>query len=124
MGPVGAGDAMKAVNNTLLAVNILALGEGLAALVKAGRSGPHRGRDAERLQRAIVRQRGAGPRAGAHRPWPRTFRLALLDKDVGIARAFLQELDVEGPMLDLAGRLLRQARTELGEEADYVEPSG
>ena len=36
MGPVGAGSAMKAVNNALLAVNILAVGEGLAALVKAG----------------------------------------------------------------------------------------
>ena len=36
VGPVGAGDAIKAVNNALLAVNILAVGEGLAALVKAG----------------------------------------------------------------------------------------
>ena len=36
VGPVGAGHAMKAVNNALLAVNILAVGEGLAALVKAG----------------------------------------------------------------------------------------
>jgi 3-hydroxyisobutyrate dehydrogenase len=36
MGPIGAGHAMKAINNALLAVNILALGEGLAALVKAG----------------------------------------------------------------------------------------
>src|SRR4029077_4480674 len=36
MGPVGSGHAMKAVNNALLAVNILAVGEGLAALVKAG----------------------------------------------------------------------------------------
>ena len=36
MGPLGSGDAMKAVNNTLLAMNILALGESLTALVKAG----------------------------------------------------------------------------------------
>jgi 3-hydroxyisobutyrate dehydrogenase len=35
-GPIGAADALKAVNNAFLAVNILALGEGLAALVKAG----------------------------------------------------------------------------------------
>src|SRR5207253_9670693 len=36
VGPVGAGDALKAVNNALLAANILAVGEGLVALVKAG----------------------------------------------------------------------------------------
>src|SRR5688500_4814176 len=35
-GPVGAGDALKAVNNALLAVHILSTGEGLAVLVKAG----------------------------------------------------------------------------------------
>ena len=36
MGPVGAGHAMKAVNNALLAVNIVAAAEGLVTLVKAG----------------------------------------------------------------------------------------
>jgi 3-hydroxyisobutyrate dehydrogenase len=35
-GPVGAGDALKAVNNTLLAVNIWSAAEGLAALARAG----------------------------------------------------------------------------------------
>ena len=38
--------------------------------------------------------------------WPRTFRLALLDKDVGIARGLLAETGVAGPVLDLAGELL------------------
>jgi len=36
LGPVGAGHAMKAVNNALLAVNLIAVGEALAALVKSG----------------------------------------------------------------------------------------
>ena len=53
--------------------------------------------------------------------WPRTFRLALLDKDVGIAREYLAEMGVSGPLIDLAGRLFSQARAELGEEADYLE---
>jgi 3-hydroxyisobutyrate dehydrogenase len=53
--------------------------------------------------------------------WPRTFRLALLDKDVGIARDFLAESGVAGPIIDLAGRLFSKARAELGEEADYLE---
>ena len=54
--------------------------------------------------------------------WPVTFRLALLAKDVGIARAVLRESGVEGPLLDQAGELMDRARAALGEEADYLEP--
>src|SRR5690606_29567112 len=36
LGNVGAGHAMKAVNNALLAVNILTFGEGFAGLARAG----------------------------------------------------------------------------------------
>ena len=121
LGPVGAGHAMKAVNNALLAVNLIAVGEALAALVKAGVSArtavevlnASSGRSF--VSEALVPERVL---TGA---WPRTFRLALLDKDVGIARTFLHEAGVEGPMLELAGQLLSQARAELGEAADHVE---
>ena len=121
LGPVGAGHAMKAVNNALLAVNLLAVGEGLAALVKAGVSA----RTAVDVLnassgRSFVSETLVPERVLTGR-WPRTFRLALLDKDVGIARAFLRESGVEGPMLELAGRLLAEARAELGDEADHVE---
>jgi 3-hydroxyisobutyrate dehydrogenase len=121
LGPVGAGHAMKAVNNALLAVNILAVGEGLAALVKAGV--PAR-TALEVLNassgRSFVSESLVPERVLTGR-WPRTFRLALLDKDVGIARTFLRETGVDGPVLDLAGQLMGQARTELGEAADHVE---
>lgn len=121
LGPVGAGHAMKAVNNALLAVNLIALGEGLSALVKAGVPA-----------RAAVDVLNASsgrsfvsetlvPERVLTGSWPQTFRLALLDKDVAIAAAFLKEAGVEGPLLDLAGRLLAGARAELGETADYVE---
>ena len=53
--------------------------------------------------------------------WPRTFRLALLAKDVGIARELLRDTGVDGPLLDLAGRLFDAARAELGSDADYLE---
>jgi len=121
LGPVGAGHAMKAVNNALLAVNLIAVGEALAALVKSGvlaRTAVEvlnasSGRSF--VSEALVPERVLTGR------WPRTFRLALLDKDVGIARTFLHEAGVEGPMLELAGQLLSQARAELGEAADHVE---
>jgi 3-hydroxyisobutyrate dehydrogenase len=99
LGPVGAGHAMKAVNNALLAVNLIALGEALSALVKAG----VRARTAVEVLnassgRSFVSEALVPERVLTGR-WPRTFRLALLDKDVGIARAFLHDVGVEGPML-------------------------
>ena len=122
VGPVGAGDALKAVNNALLAVNILALGEGLVALVKAG--------VAPRTALGVVNASSGRsfvsevlvPERVLTGAWPRTFRLALLDKDVAIATDLLAETGVAGPMLGLARSRLDAARDELGEEADYLDP--
>jgi 3-hydroxyisobutyrate dehydrogenase len=121
VGPVGAGHALKAVNNALLAVNILAIGEALATLVKAGV--PARiALDVINVSsgRSFVSETLVPERVltGA---WPRTFRLALLDKDVGIARALLRETGVAGPVIELAGELFGRARAALGESADYLE---
>ena len=121
MGPVGAGDAMKAVNNALLGVNIQAFGEGFAALVKAGVDprlaletlNASSGRSF--VSEALVPERVL---TGA---WPRTFRLALLDKDVGIALGVAGEADVETPVLSAARAALQAARAALGEDADYLE---
>lgn len=122
VGPVGAGDALKAVNNALLAVNILAVGEGLVALVKAG--------VAPRIALDVINASSGRsfvsevlvPERVLTRAWPRTFRLALLDKDVGIATELAAETEVDGPMLALAHRLLGAARRELGNGADYLDP--
>ncbi|MGE0352592.1 MAG: NAD(P)-dependent oxidoreductase [Gemmatimonadales bacterium] len=121
LGPVGAGDAMKAVNNALLAVNILAVGEGIAALVKAGVPA------AKALEvlnassgRSFVSERLV-PERVLTGLWPRTFRLALLEKDAGIACDLLKQLEVEGPVLDLAHDRFVAARAALGDEADYLE---
>jgi 3-hydroxyisobutyrate dehydrogenase len=121
VGPVGAGHAMKAVNNALLAVNILAVGEGLAVLAKAGVA-PRVAVDVlnQSSGRSFVSQ-SLVPERVLTGQWPRTFRLALLDKDVGIARELLRETEVEAPVLDLAGELLSRARAALGEAADYLE---
>jgi 3-hydroxyisobutyrate dehydrogenase-like beta-hydroxyacid dehydrogenase len=53
--------------------------------------------------------------------WPRTFRLALLDKDVGIALSVARETGVDTPVLGAARDALHRARTLLGEDADYLE---
>jgi 3-hydroxyisobutyrate dehydrogenase len=120
-GPVGSGDALKAVNNALLAVHILSTAEGLAVLVKAGvdpkvaleviNASSGRSNSSENLipQRVLTRA------------FPRTFRLALLDKDIGIASVLAEDLDARTPLISLAAKRFHEAREMLGEEADHVE---
>jgi 3-hydroxyisobutyrate dehydrogenase len=120
-GPVGAGDALKAVNNALLAVHILSAAEGLAILVRAGvdprtaleviNASSGRSNSSENLipQRVLTRA------------FPRTFRLALLEKDIGIAAVMAEDLDVSTPLISLTAERFHEAREKLGEQADHVE---
>ncbi|NUQ21511.1 MAG: NAD(P)-dependent oxidoreductase [Gemmatimonadaceae bacterium] len=120
-GDVGAGDAIKAVNNALLAVHIWATAEGLAALAKSGV-------DPKIALDVINASSGRSntsmnlfPERVMSRAFPRTFRLALLDKDVGIAANVAREQKIASPLLQLTAELFRLAHGELGEEADHVE---
>jgi len=121
VGPVGAGDALKAINNALLAVNIVAAGEGLAALVKLGVKG-------DTALEVINSATGYSnvsinliPERVLTRAWPRTFRLALLDKDLGVALKMLQDTGVPHDAIGVAKEAFGRAREALGEEADHVE---
>jgi 3-hydroxyisobutyrate dehydrogenase len=120
-GDIGAGDAVKAMNQALLAIHIWSAGEALAALAKLGvdtkvaldviNGSSGRSNSSENLftERVIGRK------------FPRTFKLALLDKDVGIAAQIAQQVHLDAPFVELAARLFREAHHELGEEADHVE---
>src|SRR6478672_5054299 len=120
-GRVGAGDALKAVNNALLAVHILSAAEGLAVLVKAGvdpkvaleviNASSGRSNSSENLipQRVLTRA------------FPRTFRLALLEKDIGIAAVMAEDLGARTPLISLTAKRFHEAREKLGERADHVE---
>ena len=119
-GPVGAGDALKAVNNALLAVHIWSAAEGLAALAKIGVN-PSVALDV--INASSGRSNASEnliPQRVLTRAFPRTFRLALLEKDVAIAADFLREQRVASPVLQQIAELFRLARVELGEEADHV----
>lgn len=120
-GPVGSGHALKAVNQAMLAVHIWSLGEGLAALARAGVK-PAVALDVINASsgRSNTSQ-NLFPQRVLTRAFPRTFRLALLDKDVAIAARVLREQKVPSPMIQLAAELMSMAHRELGEEADHVE---
>jgi len=120
-GDVGAGDAVKAVNNAFLAIHVMATAEGLAALVKAG---------VEPAVALDVINASSGrsntsmnlfPERVLTRTFPKTFRLALLEKDIGIAAELARQQRVPAPILQLTADLFRVARGELGETADHVE---
>jgi len=120
-GPVGSGHAVKAVSNALLAVHVLSTAEALAALTRLGVSAAV----ALDVINASAGRSNASqnlfPERVLTRAFPRTFRLALLDKDIGIATKLASEAGTPIPLIDLAARLIHEARVELGEEADHVE---
>ncbi|MBI3568568.1 MAG: NAD(P)-dependent oxidoreductase [Gemmatimonadetes bacterium] len=120
-GPVGSAHALKAVNNAMLAVHIWSLAEGMAALTKAGVK-PSVALDVINASsgRSNTSMNLFGQRA-LTRAWPRTFRLALLDKDIGIAAQVAREQKVPSPLIQLTAELFAAAHRELGEEADHVE---
>lgn len=122
LGPVGAGHAMKAVNNALLAVNILALAEGLTTLTKAGIA-PRQAVEVLNASsgRSFVSE-ALVPERVLTGSWPRLFRLALLEKDIGIAHDLAAELRIADPVLAHARELYRMHRATLGEVADYLDP--
>ena len=120
-GPVGAGDAVKAMNQALLALTIWGTGEALVALSKLGVS-------AQVALEVINASSGRSnasmnlfPERVLGRRFPRTFRLALLDKDARIAAQIARDERVPAPLTQLAADLCSLARKQLGEEADHVE---
>jgi 3-hydroxyisobutyrate dehydrogenase len=120
-GDIGAGDALKAVNNAMLAVHILSTAEGLATLKKMGV-------DPKVALDVINTSSGRSntsmnlfPERVLSRAFPRTFRLALLEKDIGIAAQVARDNKVPAPVTQLAADLFTLARGELGELADHVE---
>lgn len=120
-GAIGAGDALKAVNNALLAVHIWSAAEGLALLAKEGVSATV----ALDVINASSGRSNASmnlfPERVLTRAFPRTFKLALLDKDVGIAAGVASADAIPAPMLQLTSALWKAAHNALGDVADHVE---
>jgi 3-hydroxyisobutyrate dehydrogenase len=120
-GGVGTGDLVKAMNQALLAIHIWSAGEALAAAVKGGVS-PVIALDV--INASSGRSNASMnlfPERVLTRAFPRTFRLALLDKDVNIAADVARQEQVPAPFFELAAGLFKSAHKELGEEADHVE---
>jgi 3-hydroxyisobutyrate dehydrogenase len=121
VGPLGAGHAVKALNNYLGAAGTLA---GFEALLVAQRFGL----DPQPMLEAI--NASTGRNSTTERKIPQQvltgafasgFRLSLMAKDVGIAAALARDLGVEAPYLRTTLRLWRAAQRALAASADHTE---
>ncbi len=119
VGPSGAGMAVKAGNQALLGVNILALSEVLLGLEKQGVSSRaaldviNASSGRSNVSQNLFPERVLG------RAFPNTFALALMTKDVRIAAQSLREQGVPAPVIALTENLLEIALRQLG-DVDHV----
>lgn len=121
VGPLGAGHAVKALNNYLGAAGTIA---GFEALLVARAYGL----DPNALIEAI--NASTGKNSTTERKIPQQvltgafasgFKLSLMTKDVGIAAGLARDLGVRAPYLSETLRLWREAQKRLPEEADHTE---
>lgn len=120
-GPVASGHALKALNNLLSATHLLVTSEALHV-------GTRFGMDPEVMLEAI---NGASGRSGStENKWPNFvvpqtydsgFSLALMLKDMKIARELAADVGLDTPLADRAVELWEQAAGELPQDADHTE---
>lgn len=120
VGDVGAGHAVKAINNMLLAINLLAGAEGLATLVKQGVD-PAVALEVINVStgRSFVTEVHF-PERVLTRAFPPTFSLGLLAKDARIAVSIAREAYVPTPLMQLATEMFEMAKQQIGADVDHT----
>lgn len=120
VGNVGAGHAVKAVNNMLLAINLLAGAEGLATLMKQGVD-PATALEVINVStgRSFVTEVHF-PERVLTRAFPPTFSLGLLAKDARIAVSIAREAYVPTPLMQLAAEMFEMAKQQIGADVDHT----
>lgn len=120
-GPLGAGHAIKALNNYVSSA-------GLAATCEAVLIARAFGLDAGVMTDIINASTGWNnttqnklKRFILSEAFDAGFALNLMDKDVGMARDLARSLKVEAPTLEKVSALLHAASQELGPPADHTE---
>jgi 3-hydroxyisobutyrate dehydrogenase-like beta-hydroxyacid dehydrogenase len=121
LGPLGAGHAMKCLNNLVTALNFLAVSEGLAI-------GKRYGLDPSAMVDVLDRSTGMSWISQTHirqrvisRSFDDPFKLALMLKDIGIAMQLARSEDVPAPLSALGQELWRAAGQGAAPEASVSE---
>ena len=121
LGPCGAGHAVKAVNNSLLAANICTVSESMVVLKKYGLN-------IEDALKAISTSSGRSwvtqqrfPEHVLNRKFDYGFSLGLLFKDIDTCMAMFQDSDTPSPVLRTTREMVQLARKTFGDEVDHLE---
>ena len=121
LGPLGAGHAMKCLNNLVTALNFLAVSEGLVI-------GKRYGLDPAAMVDVLDRSTGMSWISQTHirqrvisRSFDDPFKLSLMLKDIGIAMQLARSADVPAPLSALGQELLRAAGRGAEAEASVSE---
>ena len=119
VGESGAGFAVKAVNNMLMAVNLCAVAEGFTTL-KAHGVNLHEALDCINASsgKSMVTETVL-PQRILNRSFPVTFALPLLAKDTGIAIDLAREAKISAPVLSLTQNLIQAASDLSDKNSDF-----
>jgi 3-hydroxyisobutyrate dehydrogenase len=119
VGESGAGFAVKAVNNMLMAVNLCAVAEGFTTL-KAHGVNLHEALDCINASsgKSMVTETVL-PQRILNRSFPVTFALPLLAKDTGIAIDLAREAKLSAPVLALTQNLIQAASDLSDKNSDF-----
>ena len=121
VGGLGAGHAMKCLNNLITSVNLLALSESLAM-------GKRYGLDPDAMIDVLDLSTGMSWVARTHikqrvisRRFDDPFKLALMVKDIGIAMELAENTGTPAPLSALTQRLWREAAAAAAPDASVSE---
>lgn len=121
IGPPGSGHAVKAVNNTMLAANIVTAAEGLTVLAKLGV-------DLDKALAAINSSSGASLVTSERIPnhvltgeFDFGFATDLMLKDISICMASLDALGIEATTLRTVNAAFEEANATLGPKSEHME---
>ena len=121
LGPLGAGHAMKCLNNLVTSMNFVAVSEGLAI-------GKRYGLDPAAMVDVLDESTGGSWISRTHirqrvlsRTFDDPFKLALMLKDIGIATQLARSVDVPAPLSALNQELWRAAAADAASDASVSE---
>jgi len=121
LGPLGAGHAMKCLNNLVTAINFVAVTEGLAI-------GKRYGLDPAAMVDVLDQSTGMSWISRTHirqrvlsRSFDDPFKLALMVKDIGIATQLARSVDVPALLSALNHELSRAAAADASADASVSE---
>ncbi|PNK61810.1 NAD(P)-dependent oxidoreductase [Psychrobacter sp. FDAARGOS_221] len=112
VGPSGAGFAVKAVNNTLFAINAWAAAEGLSVLKAHGVNPSAALSCINKASGQSFATLATFPDRIVNREFPKTFTLDLMAKDCGIAIDLQTEKKVPTPVMAQVASLIRAASNQ------------